>query len=358
MVKRVTPKEFGKVVAKPGTKEQFLVVVGELPTGSEVGIPVTVVSGKQDGPRVYVGSGSHTEETSSIDAVKRFAAWIRPDDINGTLILVPLQNPPAWAFRSTLYPLDAPTSGDVGVGGLTSGDPTGMMTPRVLSALADSIATNINFAFELRSTHLDSINYPFTSTFFVSNEPDDKKKKRLELAHKLGNELIRNRPGKPGGVLWILDSRGAMTTSVEAGEGWRNLEPFPSINIRAIRNFCKAIGAMKGELELPQMQVEYSILHDVTSNHGGMSHVYVRPGQYVRRGDIVGEVRDMFDNVVDELKAPANGIVGRCTLLPVVGTGGRICNIAETDRGDEWERRVVPELERQIGLSGTPRRRD
>ncbi len=105
----------------------------------------------------------------------------------------------------------------------------------------------------MRGTHLDSMNYPFTTLCYDTTEPEERAKERRELCHKVGNELIRCNPTIPGGILWILDQRGAITTAVEAGEGWRNLEPFPSIIIRSINNFCKATGSISGEIEMPEI---------------------------------------------------------------------------------------------------------
>ena len=355
--KKVTPQQFAAATLKAGAKERFLVDIGELSGGSALAVPVIVVRGRRDGPRVYVGAGSHAEEAAAVDAVKRFAAQIQPEEVSGTLVMVPLQNVPAYTFRSVLFPLDAPTSGSVNVGGLTSGDPEGNMTARLLAVLSDSIALDIDFAIEMRGTHLDSMNYPFTTFAYAPDETEKRKAERLDICRKVGNELIRCQPAMPGGLLWILDQRGALTTAVEAGEGWRNLEPFPSIMIRGMRNFCKAVGVMDGDLDLPQAYVEYTRLKNVFTKRGGMTHVYVRPGQHVSEGELLGEVRDMFDDVIEEVTAPFNGVVGRCTLLPIVATGGRFCNVAETDNGEEWERRTVPALESQIRFSGWPRER-
>lgn len=358
-VKHVTPEEFKTVDIKPGTKERFLVRIGEMSTGSEVAIPVVVVSGRRDGPRVFIGAGVHAEETGAIEAVKRFGAQVRPDEVSGTMLVVPLQNPPAWAFRSRLYPLDAPSISDPFT--MQRGAPGGIMTERVLSALVDSIGLNANFALDIHGTHLDSMNYPRTMTVITGDEPPQVHEKRLELSRQVGYEIIhlwKVPTGAAGGPTSILNSRGCPTISIEAGEGWRALEPFPAILIRGIRNFCKAAGSLSGELEMPGLQVEITSRLEITVSRGGMSHLYVKPGDYVRTGQVVGEVRDMFDDVVEELKTPINGIIVRCSLLPTVATGARICNVYQTDRAEEWKNRVVPELERQITISGTARPRN
>ncbi len=356
-VKHVTPEEFKKEVVAPGAKERFLVKIGETSTGSEVAIPVVVVRGQKDGPTVLITAGQHAEETGSIDAVKRFGGQLTPEEVSGTVVVVPLQNAPAWIHRSRLYPFDAPTVTDIG--SLPRGEAGGVMTARVLYALVDCIAANANFALDVHGTHLDSMNYPRTMTIITGDEPPEVHEKRLELSRKVGYEVIHlwKVPSGRGGLTPILNSRGCPTIAIEAGEGWRNLEPFPSILIRGIRNFCKAVGALSGELEMPSLQVEVTRRVEITANHGGLSNLFVMPGQYVRAGEVVGQIRDMFDDVLEELKTPINGLIIRCSLLPTVATGARLCNVSETDIGEKWEKRVIPELEKQITLSGTHRPR-
>ncbi len=354
--KHVTPEEFRKVDIRSGIREMFLVRIGEMSTGSEVAIPVIVIRGRRDGPRVFISAGTHGEEAGSIEAVKRFAGQITPEEVSGTLVMVPLMNAPAWAHRSRHYPFDAPNVADVGH---VSGDADGGMSARIAYAMAESISLNADFALDLHSTHLDSVNYPRAMTNLTDDEPPQVREKRLELSGKLGFEInhLWKRGARADGFTAVLHSRGCPRIALEAGEGWRALEPFPSIMIRGIRNFCKATGALSGQLEMPSLQVDVTNRVDITVNRGGMSHLFVKPGDYVRVGQVVGVVRNMFDEVVDEFKTPINGIVVRCCLLSTAATGARICCIYETDIGEKWENRVVQELERQITLSGTPRPR-
>ena len=347
-VSHVTPEEFRKEIVRPGTKAHFLVRVGEMSTGSEVVIPVLIVAGRREGPRLFITAGQQADETAGVEAVKRFGAQLNPDEVAGTIVVVPLQNPPAWAFRSPLYPYDAPTVANLFT--LDYGDPKGIMTARVLSALVDSIALNADYALDVHATHLDSVNYPFTFVFSTSGESPQVPQKRAELARQVGYEIIYIWPTQAGGLTSILQSRGCPTVAIQAGEGWRVLEPFPSILIRGIRNFCKALDVLGGDIELPAMQIEITNRHEVRVNRGGMLHLYVSPGKYVQAGQVVGEVRDMFDGVMEEIRTPVNGIVVRCSLFPIVATGGRVCNVFQTDRGEEWESRLVPELERQISI--------
>lgn len=351
--KVVTPEEFKKESFKPGTKSRYLVYVGELASGSTLDIPVLVVRGKKDGPKVFITAGQQADETASVDAVKRFGAMVDPAKVSGTIVVAPLQNSPAWIFRQALYPLDAPTIANPFT--QPKGDPDGIMTSRVVHAIVDAIALGSNFCLDLHATHQDSVNYPFTFIFGTEGESAQVKKKREELARLVGYEIIYKWPEHSVGVNGILQKRGCPTVAIQTGEGWRSLEPFPTILVRGILNFSKATGVLPGKPVLPSVQVNVGYRHEVHVGRGGMLELRVRPGQYVRKGQVVGEVRDMFDDVVDSVKSPADGIVVRCTVQPIVASGGRVCNVFECDRGREWEGRKVPKLEKMIYFPPTER---
>ncbi len=357
--KQVSPEEFKaqKGNVRAGTKENFLVKIGQVSAGSDLNIPVVVVKGKSDGPNLLITAGQHAEETASMDAVKRFAGQVKPDEVSGTLVLVPLINVPGYVHRSRLYPFDAPSVTDVGT---VAPDAGGVLSARVAYAMAESISLDANFAYDIHSTHLDSVNYPRAMTMISGDEPADIQKKREELTYKLGFDVVHlwhaGRSG--GGIQGLLHSRGCPRIGAEAGEGWRNKYPYPEIMMRSISNFCKATGAMKGDLEMPDVQIEVDKRFEATANVGGMSHLFVKSGDFVRAGQKLAEIRNMFDEVLEELTTPINGIVIRCSLLPTVATGARVCNVSEVslDLEEKWNNRKLLPLERDMYLSDIPMR--
>ena len=351
--KVVSPEDFRKEAFRPGTKSRYMVKVGELSTGSDLHVPVLVVRGLRDGPIVFVTAGQQADETASVDAVKRFGATLNPEEVSGKIIVAPLENAPAWAFRQPLYPLDAPSIGNPF--NLPKGDPHGIMTERVLDALTESIALGIDYALDAHATHLDSVNYPFTFIFETEGEGAEVEEKRENLARKVGNEIIFRWPPHSEGLNGVLQSRGCPVVSIQTGEGWRVQEPFSAILLRGIVNFCRATGSLPGRPYLPEVQVDVARRHEVHVDRGGMLHLTVRPGQYVQEGQKVAEVRNMFDDVIEEPPAPASGIVVRCTVQPIVASGGRVCNVFETEKAREWESRSVPRLEQMMYFPPTER---
>lgn len=89
---------FGLIEEKNGKKKYMAAVPG----GHAV-LPVTVIEGAADGPRVLITAGIHGGEYPGIAASMEIAAMLSPADIAGTLTLVHAANPGAfWARRPEL----------------------------------------------------------------------------------------------------------------------------------------------------------------------------------------------------------------------------------------------------------------
>jgi len=85
----------GTATAQRGQKVYGVLKV---PRGSDAGydIPVVVIHGARPGPVLAVASGAHGTEYASIIAVEMLIDSVKPDEISGTLILLPLINVPSF----------------------------------------------------------------------------------------------------------------------------------------------------------------------------------------------------------------------------------------------------------------------
>src|SRR5947209_9490344 len=86
-----------------------------------VEVPIILVQGVDDGPRVAVTAGIHGAEYVGIEAARRVGMSVDPHELGGTLVVVPVANTSAFFTRS-IY-----TSGLTGenLNRLFPGDPSG-----------------------------------------------------------------------------------------------------------------------------------------------------------------------------------------------------------------------------------------
>lgn len=336
--------KIGSVEGKPGTISKGYIKIGELNSGAPINIPIIIVTGLEDGPKLLVTSGIHGEEVEGMTAAARITKEISPQKLKGTLITAPILNVPALVYLNRLNIQESPSPCEVSGVAISNG----RISERIAYLLQNEIAKNAEYVLDLHATHWDSVNYP--RTFFFQSSDEYVNKKIEDMAFAAGMEIMQKTGlPRPNTFTGAMVSKGIPIIGLETGEGWRLKKPHTEILIRGIKNVMKHLGMLNGEPELPQMQVVITKRHEVHVNKGGIMHGKLKPGDYVSKGDLVAVVRDPFDDVVEELKSPADGIAVRVSLLPIVSTGSRACCIYETDLASKWRGRKVPALEKQIG---------
>src|SRR5262245_25952780 len=79
----------------PGSKAAFPLPVAVRADGSPVQLPVLVVRGGAPGRTLLATAGVHGDEFEGMAALRRLFDELRPAEMAGTLVAVPVANPPA-----------------------------------------------------------------------------------------------------------------------------------------------------------------------------------------------------------------------------------------------------------------------
>ena len=89
-----------------GSKKSWTLDAGETVLG-RFGVPITVINGAKEGPTLAVMAGCHPGEVVAIGAAIKLSNEIDPNQLSGTLLIVPVQNPLGLQFkRAYVNPLD------------------------------------------------------------------------------------------------------------------------------------------------------------------------------------------------------------------------------------------------------------
>src|SRR5581483_5690268 len=65
-----------------------------------VEVPLIVVNGRQEGPRVSITGGIHGCEYAGIETARRLGLGIDPEEAAGSLVIVPVANTAAFRARA------------------------------------------------------------------------------------------------------------------------------------------------------------------------------------------------------------------------------------------------------------------
>ena len=124
------------VTADPGTRVTARVPIGSYAEGSPVELPVAVIRGQEDGPTLYLQAGLHGDELTGIDICRRVLAELDPARLRGTVVSVPLANPPA--HRSRTRGAVTEERGPIDANRVFPGNAGGLLTERIVDTLFTS----------------------------------------------------------------------------------------------------------------------------------------------------------------------------------------------------------------------------
>src|SRR5688572_30175743 len=86
------PIEIGGKTVAPGTREDIEIHVERLASGPWISIPAIVLHGRRPGPKLSVSAAVHGDEINGVEVIRRLIAEVRPEELAGTMIAVPVVN--------------------------------------------------------------------------------------------------------------------------------------------------------------------------------------------------------------------------------------------------------------------------
>ena len=82
----------GTVRIRAGSVRALELPITRLVTGADVTLPVRVVHGREDGPRVWIDAAIHGDEVVGVEVIRQVMAGLDPKTFRGTLVAVPVVN--------------------------------------------------------------------------------------------------------------------------------------------------------------------------------------------------------------------------------------------------------------------------
>jgi predicted deacylase len=332
---------YGKKI-EPNTKNYFQLKVAKLLDGNELKIPLHVIQGKGDGPVLGLFSSVHGAEYYQNRVVRRIVKETEPDELNGTILAVPVANPLAFSHTSRCTP--NPPEETVDFANLNRVFPG----KRVVPLFGSMESTDISLTMKMASIITDEIvkKCSYILDFHGSGKGGALKKmlynrnskESMELARIFGLGIIHD-PITAGGeefkgpfspLTSYAGTIGIPGVTPEIGGGGHS-ETYEKecerMGVQGVNNVMAHLKMVEGEPVLPDKQFYYRRAPHVRATHGGyfVSNMKPedvgigRPTREVSKGEVLGTVYDPYSlEDVEQLKAPADG------LLYMIQTSGLI----------------------------------
>lgn len=331
------------VVVEPGHRAAVPVPVTTGLNGAPLRQWVHVVHGREPGPTLALICTLHGEEWFSIGALRQLVAETDPAGLRGTLLVVPVANPPALGMQSRDTPHDGADSPDMNR--VFPGTHT-WRTDQLARALTDHVLAG---ADALLDFHMGPWGSAFTDILIGDDYPDPAVVTRSqELALAFGSPIIRRAdivgrfPGPRSSIGYAGAVLGIPALGVEVGgAGFA-----PELENAWRKSTVDGVRAVMAELDMvdaappvrPQRQLVYRTGHRVNPTVGGVLRSRYggdKLATAVTAGTVLGEVVSPYTfEVLEELVAPVDGLLFYTARDHPLHPGSWAFGIAQTTGSD------------------------
>jgi uncharacterized protein len=310
----------GPLTVARGERAQGLIPVGTSTYGVELGIPLLVVNGAQEGPVLCVDAGVHGDEYDGQEAIRRVLAETDPATLRGTLVGIPCMNTPAFEAGARTSSLD-----NLNLNRIFPGDADGSYSQRLAATFVEQVVPAIDALVDL---HTGGTYGEIAPLVILQGGYEDL---ATDLALAAGHELVW-KGGKWGGTVRhpTLEA-GKPAITIEVGGGTYR-EPNVKLHMNSIRNILRRLGMIDGEAALRDSYTAVSGTF-ARSQAGGFFVGRAEPGQRCEKGDLIAHIVDHYGAILEEVRAPQNGIVLWTRRIRTVRPGDEVVIFGEV-RGE------------------------
>lgn len=322
-------QEFLGVKARRNAIVRERVPVGALGDGTPVTLPAIIVGGKEDGPTMYLQSGLHGNEITGVEVLRGIVARLNPADVRGTVVAVPIANPPAYITKTRGFALEE--RGPFDLNRTFPGSKTGVLSERIAYNLFHEFVLKADYTVDFHAALAGCNIHPFV---YVDPADDEAGTLgvRVRMAQAFGTDLVYyKKRGAKLGTSVMTGSLGAQADlhkkavlTAEMGEAERISWEVVERGVDGGLNMLRELEMLAGKPVKAKEQRKFSTIGLVHSEHAGLFHPKVALGEEVRKGQLLAEVVDPFSHESQPVVAPADGVVLRLMLNSPVMVGAEL----------------------------------
>jgi len=227
--------------------------VTTLASGCELALVLHEIRGSRPGPVVGITGAVHGDETVGVEVIRRLSHTVNPEEMTGSLWLIPVANPLAYEALTRNTPLDMHNLNRV-----FPGDRGGWLTEKIADTLTREFLDKVDVYIDLHGGGaLALVDY-----VYILNDEG--------LSRSFGSRLLY-RPEHPyeGTSNSIARTRGIPCCTVELGGGWTDEESYVRRGLRGCLNALRYLGVIRGEPEPPGRQVVLREIATIRPSVGG-----------------------------------------------------------------------------------------
>lgn len=265
-------------------------------------IPTTIINGKKSGKIVAISSGIHNCEYVGIQSAIELSQEIDSENINGTVIIF---HPVNYSGFFHKIPAVMPED-NKNLNRAFPGIENGSISDKIAYHFSKFLYPQLDFFIDLHGGDL----YERATNFVYSPGIGDNKV--IEVSHEVAQVLsvpYRVRSSAKTGAYNSAAIQGVPSMLIERGGNglWNNEE---------VKEYKKDILSVLGYFNIIDFlneknlnQKEISIAEYISSEVDGFWYPRYKAGEKFNEGDLLGEIKDCFGNIITSYYAEFDGVI-------------------------------------------------
>lgn len=321
-----TPLVINGVAVKPGSRVTLELPLPQLYTDTSLTMPVHVIRGRREGPRLFVCAAIHGDELNGVEIIFRLLKRSALKGLRGSLIAIPMVNVYGIIHQSRYLPdrrdLNRSFPGSDG----------GSMAARVAHTFMSEIVSKCTHGIDLHTGAIHRSNLPQIRGNLKDEET-------ARLARAFGVPVLIDANLRDGSLRQAAGEHGIHMLLYEAGEALRCDEVSIRAGVRGIIRVMRALDMLSvRRTSARKPLVEPFIARSsawVRAPESGILRAPIKLGRQVQKDDTLGVIVDANGTKQTKVKAPFSGVLIGRAQIPLVHEGGALFHLARFEAVDE-----------------------
>lgn len=271
-------------------------------SNTDLNLPFTLISGKAEGNTILITAGIHGAEYVGIETSKNLARIIDSNKVSGKIIIIHTVN--CSAFKERLASVTAEDGENLNR--VFPGNRNGNVTKKLAYFILNYLSKPADFYIDMHGADLHGtikplIFYPIA----VDKEVSQISRRAAEAS---GFPYLVSSVAKSGSYSRAaLEGTPSILTELGGMGVWskEEVDSYTESILRVLNHLEVYKTGNKSDVEITY----FNPVNEIEAYQEGFWYPCFKTGDKVLKGDKIGEIRDVFDNVLGEYFSPVDGII-------------------------------------------------
>jgi len=301
----------------PGERKIVNIPIGSTYDFTEMTISAQIISGKLNGPTLFISAAIHGDELNGVEIIKRITRHRALRQIRGTLIAVPIVNVFGFNSQSRYLPDRRDLNRNF------PGNSIGSPASRMAHIFVEEIVKKSTHGIDLHTGAIHRSNLPQVRAYI--DDPAIN-----QLAHDFGVPVIINSAIRDGSLREAARELGVPMLLYEGGQALRLNEDAIKAGTRGVLSVMANLGMIDPKYTYKRKTESFIARSSywVRAPESGMIRMTKKLGQHANENQTLGVISDPFGSNRISVKCKDEGIIIGQNNLPLVSRGDALTHIA------------------------------